>query len=230
MPEAGRQFLTTRWSVVLAAGAEQPQALEALCRAYWGPLHAYVCWRGHGAEDARDLTQEFFARLLEKHWLEGITREGGKFRAFLLTAMQRFLANAHEHRTAAKRGGGAVPVPIEEITEPPALGEGDSPERAYDRQWARLVLERAQGRLRAEAALAKLQHFDLIERFLSAEPAPGEYEALARNLAMTPNALAAAVRRLRVRYREAVRAEIAETVAEAADVEEEMRSLLAALA
>ena len=230
MPETERQFHTTRWSVVLAAGAEQPQALEVLCRAYWGPLHAYVCWRGHSPEDARDLTQEFFSRLLEKHWLDGITREGGKFRAFLLTAMQRFLVNAHEHRTAAKRGGGVVPVPIEEITEPPALGEGDSPERAYDRQWARLVLERAQGRLRAEAAVAKVQHFDLIERFLSAEPAPGEYDSLATRLATTRNALAAAVRRMRLRFREAVRAEIAETVADHGDVEEELRSLLSALA
>ena len=230
MPDSDRQFHTTRWSVVLAAGAEQPQALESLCRAYWAPLHAYVCWRGNSSEDARDLTQEFFARLLEKHWLEGITREGGKFRGFLLTAMQRFLVNAHEHRTAAKRGGGAVLVPIDEIVEPPALGEGDSPERAFDRQWARLVLERAQGRLRAEAAIAKVQHFDLIERFLSAEPAPGEYDALGKKLSTTPNALAAAVRRLRVRYREVVRAEIAETVTAEGDVDEELRSLLAALA
>lgn len=229
MQNAERQFLTTRWSVVLAAGEEQPQALESLCKAYWGPLHAYACWRGNSPEEARDLTQEFFARLLEKHWLDGVTKEGGRFRSFLLTAMQRFLANAHEHRSAAKRGGGTSPIPLDGIAEPPALGEGDSPERAFDRQWARLVMERAQLRLRKEALLANVQHYDALERFLSTEPGDGEYDALAAHYGTTRNAIAASVRRLRLRFRESIRAEIAETVAAQADVDEEMRSLFSAL-
>ena len=230
MPESDRQFHTTRWSVVLAAGEEQPQALETLCRAYWGPLHAYACWRGHSAEEARDLTQDFFAKLLEKKWLDDVKPEGGKFRSFLLTAMQRFLITAYQHSITQKRGGGVVPITLDEIPEPPALGEGDSPEAAFDRQWARTLLERAHGRLRAEASLAKVQHFDALERFLSAEPAPGEYEALSTKLGLGRNGIAAAVRRLRLRFRDCVRAEISETVATPADVDEEMRALLAVIA
>jgi DNA-directed RNA polymerase specialized sigma24 family protein len=230
MPEPDRQFHTTRWSVVLAAGDEQPQALETLCRAYWGPLHAYACWRGHSPDEARDLTQDFFARLLEKNWLDDVKPEGGRFRSFLLTAMQRFLITAYQRSVAQKRGGGAISIPLEGIAEPPALGEGDSPEAAFDRQWARTLLDRAHERLCAEASIAKVQHFDALERFLSCEPAPGEYESLSSRLGMTKNALAAAVRRLRLRYRDAFRAEVAETVSSSCDVEEEMRALLAALA
>ncbi len=230
MPEPDRQFHTTRWSVVLAAGEEQPQALETLCRAYWGPLYAYACWRGNTAEEARDLTQEFFAKLLEKKWLDGVKPEGGKFRSFLLTAMQRFLITAYQHSIAQKRGGGAVPIALDEIPEPPALGQCDSPEAAFDRQWARTLLERAHGRLRAEATLARVQHFDMLERFLSTEPAPGEYEALSAKLGLGRNGIAAAVRRLRLRFRDCVRAEISETVATPADVDEEMRALLEVLA
>ena len=196
-------------------------------------LGAAPCLRvlaGHSAEEARDFTQDFFAKLLENKWLDDVKPGDGKFRSFLLTAMQRFLITAYQRSIAQKRGGGSVPIALDDIPEPAALGEGDSPEAALDRQWARTLMERAHGRLRAEAAMAKVQHFGTLERFLSTEPAHGEYEALSTTLGLGRNGIAAAVRRLRLRFRDCVRAKIRETVATPADVDEEMRALLSMIA
>src|ERR1051326_2370875 len=144
-------FTTTQWSVVLAAGGRDPvqslEALESLCSAYWYPLYAYVRRRGHEPADAQDLTQEFFARLLEKNWLADLEPEGGRFRSFLLTALNRFLANQYDRTRTLKRGGGRVFVPLDrDETEGRYLGEPaceETPERIFDRGWALTVLEQA---------------------------------------------------------------------------------------
>lgn len=232
------EFATTRWSLVLAAGRDglgRDAALARLCEDYWRPLYAYVRRVGYGPEEARDLTQEFFARLLEKGWLDGVEQEGGRFRSFLLCALRRLLIDLRKHGAAAKRGGGARPLSIDwEAAEggwriEPA-GREETPERSFDRRWAMEVMHRALGRLRAEAEAArKAELFAALQPFLAAEAEPGDYERAGGALGLSPNAVAAAVRRLRMRYRELFRAEVAETLADPARVDEELRHLLAAL-
>ena len=235
MAESGRDFFeTTQWTLVLAAGGDNPakrkEALATLCAAYWNPVHAYIRRRGHGAEPAKDLTQEFFARLLENEWLTGLTKEGSKFRAFLLVAVKRFLAVEHEHHSAQKRGGGTAPISLQSgnLAEPPTQGE--TPEKAFDRKWALTVIERAIARLEAEAkASGRLSLFSQVSRFLPAEPEQGGYEKVAQNLGMSRSAVAMTVHRLRLRLREQVRAEVAQTLSHPNLVEGEMRELVIAL-
>jgi RNA polymerase sigma-70 factor (ECF subfamily) len=228
-------FATTHWSVVLAAGqstdARASEALEKLCRAYWYPLYAYVRRRGYDVQSAEDLVQGFFARLLEKNSLAGLEPLGGKFRSYLLVAMNRFLANEHERAAAAKRGGGRTVVSLDDesaeaeyrLERAPDL----SPEELYDQRWALAVMEQAMTRLREEfTAGAMKRQFDRLHRFLSQQAGEGEYAAAATELEMTPNAVAVAVHRLRQRYRELVRAEIANTVSAASEIDEELRYLL----
>lgn len=234
---AGR-FNTTHWTVVLAAGGPDPAlqaaALEELCRSYWYPLYAYIRRRGKGPDDAQDLTQEFFSRLLEKQWLEGVEKNGSRFRSFLLSALNAFLANHHDHTHAAKRGGGRPPIPLDgELAENRYALElltNETPERIYDRRWALTVLDRALARLRGETAAAgKARHFELLNPFLSREPEAGEYATVAGELGVSQGALGVSVHRLRQRYRECVRAEIADTVADPVQVEAEMQELFACL-
>jgi RNA polymerase sigma factor (sigma-70 family) len=233
---ADRQFVTTRWSVVLAAGrGETPEAQEALavlCRNYWYPVYAFVRRKGHSPHDAEDLTQEFFARLLEKHYLAGIKREGGRFRSFLLTALNRFLANEWDRVRALKRGGGQQAVPIDRDSaesryqvEP---AHELTPEKLYERQWAQALLDQVLARLRAEYGQdGKAALFDQLSRSLSLPRGALPYAELAGQLGTTEAAVKMAVQRLRARYRELLRAEIAQTVAQPAEVEEEIRYLFA---
>ena len=234
----GGQFNTTHWTVVLAAGGSDPEkqfaALQQLCRTYWYPLYAYVRRRGHGAEDAQDLTQEFFARLLEKGWLEGIEKNGSRFRSFLLNALNGFLANQYDRATAAKRGGGQPLLSLDAAQAEQLYAlepvTNETPEKIFDRRWALTVLDCAWTSLRTEtSATGKGQHFELLNPFLSREPESGEYAAVAEKLGMSAGAVSVSVHRLRQRYRECVRAEIAGTVAETALVDLEMDDLLAAL-
>lgn len=231
-------FASTHWSVVLAASesdpARQAAALEQLCRTYWYPLYAYIRRRGNGPEDAQDLTQEFFARLLEKQWLEGIEKNGSRFRSFLLNALNGFLANQYDRATAAKRGGGQQILSLDaEQAEhryrlEPATNE--TPEKIFDRRWALTVLDRALTRVKDEtAATGKARQFELFNPFLSREPGPGEYATVAAELGVSAGAVGVSVHRLRQRYREMVRAEIADTVADPAQVDAEMRELFCAL-
>lgn len=231
-------FATTRWSLVLAAGREgrdRDAALARLCEEYWRPLHAYVRRSVRDSEAARDLTQEFFARLLEKGWLVGLEQDGGRFRSFLLCALRRFLIDQHKHGAAAKRGGGAPVFSLDWASAEggPAYepaGREETPERAFDRRWALEVMHRALVRLRAEAEAAqKAEWFAALQPYLAGEPEAGDYERAGAALALSPNAVAAAVRRLRARYRELFRAEVAETLADPARVDEELAHLLAAL-
>ena len=231
------RFVTTQWNVVLNAartGDAQIDALEQLCRDYWYPLYAYIRRRGHGPEDAQDFTQEFFARLLDKNWLADIEPAGGRFRSFLLTAANRFLANEYDRGQAVKRGGGKQIISLDEARaeeryrNEPATNE--TPEKIFERRWALTVLDQALARLRAETATSgKSRQFELLDPFLSREAAEGEYASLAAQLGVSAGAVGVAVHRLRQRYRELVREVIANTIAETTQIEEEMRHLFAAL-
>lgn len=232
-------FASTHWSVILAAShsdpVQQAAALEQLCRTYWYPVYSYIRRRGNGPENAEDLAQEFFARLLEKQWLEGVERNGSRFRSFLLTALNGFLANEYDRATAAKRGGGRTILSLDaEDAERRYLQEPcttETPEGIFDRRWALTVLDRALSRLKEEtAATGKARHFELLNPFLSRTPEPGEYAPIAAELGVSSGALGVAVHRMRQRYRELVRAEIADTLTDPSRVDEEMSQLFAALA
>ena len=232
------RFATTQWQMVLdASRSDAPgnlEALQQLCGAYWYPLYAYIRRRGHGREDAEDLTQEFFARLLEKQWLDGIQKSGSRFRSFLLSALNGFLANQYDRTTAAKRGGGQEILSLDaEQAERRYLLEpatNETPEKIFDRRWALTVLDRAVTRLKDETAVAgKARQFELLNPFLSREPATGEYAAVAAELGVSAGAIGVSVHRLRQRYREWVRTEIADTVADPRQVDAEMQDLFAAL-
>jgi RNA polymerase sigma-70 factor (ECF subfamily) len=233
-----RVFATTHWSVVLAAGANNSagaaQALERLCRTYWRPLYAYICRRGHGPDDAQDLTQEFFARLLERNDLAWVSPDKGRFRSFLLASLNHFLCNEWDRVRAIKRGSRVTFISIdEESPEHLSLVESiaDLPaERAFEKRWAIALLDEAFERLRQESVRAgKADLFDRLKPFLAGEPDPGDYGAVAAQLGWTHGSVAVAVHRLRQRYAELVREEIAHTVAEPGAVEAEMRDLFAAL-
>lgn len=234
---AGRtpaQFTTTHWSVVLAAGGRQsPQAdaaVERLCRAYWYPLYVYIRSSGHPPADAEDLTQEFFARLITKHYLLSVHPEKGKFRWFLLSVLKRFLLNAREKETAAKRGGGAIHVPFdgEKAEQKYRLEVSDleTPDRLFDRAWAVKLLETTHQRLEDEYAQGSKQEvFRQLTVFLAGDRTGPTYAEAGASLGMSEGAVKVAVYRLRQRYREMLREEVAQTVHTPADLDEELRSL-----
>jgi RNA polymerase sigma-70 factor (ECF subfamily) len=229
----GALFKDTRWSLVLGARDRDDRALAGLCRAYWYPLYAFVRRRGHSPEDARDLTQEFFARLLEKEWLAAVDPQRGRFRSFLLAAMSHFLANEWDRARAQKRGGDQVFVPIDVATAEGRLGrepstDGSDAERAFERRWALTLLERALERLRAEQDDAGRARFERLKELLVGDG--GGYGAAAASLGISEGAVKVAVHRLRRQYREAVRREVAQTVLDPESLEDELRALMAALA
>lgn len=227
-------FATTQWTLVLqagqATGPEREAALAALCREYWQPVFIYIRGQGHDEESARDLTQEFFSRLLEKEWLDGLKQEGSRFRAFLLVAVKRFLAVQHHRQNAQKRGHGVPLIPLDQEVLPALAGHDSSPEEAYDRHWALTIINRALAQLQSEAkAAGREQLFAQLAEYISSEPEPGSYEAIANTLGMSRAAVAMAVHRLRLRLREKIRQEVAQTLANPLQVEEEMHVLMAAL-
>lgn len=237
--EKGQWFTTTHWSVVLAAGqgmnTEAGVALEKLCRAYWYPLYAYVRRRGHSPHDAQDLTQEFFARLLERNDLGNVGPEKGKFRSFLLAAVNHFLANEHDRATAQKRGGGQAPISLDAQTAEGLFALEPmselTPEKIFERRWAVTLLEQAISRLRDEyTASARGGLFAELKSFLMEGAGSGDYAPVAARLQMKPGAVSVAVHRLRQRYRELVRSEVANTVSSHDEIEGEMRHLFAVLA
>jgi RNA polymerase sigma-70 factor (ECF subfamily) len=227
-------FVTTQWTLVFAAGGRDDEAkrkaLAALCAAYWGPVYAYIRRRGASVEEAKDLTQEFFSRLLRHEWLAGLTREGSRFRAFLLVAVKRFLAVEYERRSALKRGGGEAPLSLSEANLPEPPSADDTPERAFDRRWALTVIERAIQRLQQEArASGREQLFSQVSGFLAADPEAGAYEHAAQTLGISRAAVAMAVHRLRLRLREQVRSEVAETLSSTRQIDDEVQELMVAL-
>lgn len=220
------RFDTTRWSLILHAGAEGTGALEALCRTYRPPVLAYV--RAHRAsrEDAEDLTQAFFAHLLEHRLAARADPERGRFRAFLLTSLKHFLASDFARASAQRRGGGLDDLPLDEI-EP---GIDDGPEQTFEREWAQTVLREALSRLQTEAGQAgKEMLFQRLRPFLLETPDDDEYEAVATALGLRRNTLAVAVHRLRARLQELVRVVVADTVADKEQGELELRRMRVAL-
>jgi RNA polymerase sigma-70 factor (ECF subfamily) len=233
----GDIFATTHWTVVLAAGKrstpQSDRALEELCRAYWFPLYAYVRRRGHAKEDAEDLTQAFFARFLEKNYLEGLDAERGRFRAFLLASLKHFLSNERDRSKTQKRGGGVAHLSLDWQTadtrfQVAAMNE-PSPDKAFDREWALALLATVIVRLQTECeADGRKKQFAELKPFLTAGKGERSPAEAARNLSMDETAVRVAVHRLRKRYRQLLRDEIAQTLANAADVDEEMRALFGA--
>ena len=231
-------FVTTRWSVVLSAqqknSALSVEALEILCRAYWYPLYAYVRCQGYGVPDAQDLTQEFFTRLLRKDYLQAVSREKGRFRTFLLTALKRFLANEWDRAHAQKRGGGRVPLSLDtsaaETRYQAESAGGLSADRIYERRWALTLIDQAVARLKDEFITAgKAREFAHLKETLTAERGAIPYGRIAAALEMSEGTARVAVHRLRKRFREIFRETIAQTVQNPSEVDEEMRHLMAVL-
>lgn len=237
-PGAPGDFRTTHWSVVLCAGGKQSTAVEAalakLCRTYWYPLYAFVRRRGYTPQDAEDLTQDFFAHLLEKKILQVVDQQKGKFRSFLLASVKNFLANDWNRKHAAKRGGKHTIISRDdEAAESRYLREPthpSAPESIFDKSWALVLLEQVQSSLKQEYLQAgKPQLYESLQIYLSGDKAEASYAELGAKLRMTEAAVKMAALRLRGRYRELLRKEIANTVAGPEGVEEEIRHLLAAL-
>jgi RNA polymerase sigma-70 factor (ECF subfamily) len=240
-PSAPRPaFVTTHWSLVLSArDGQSPQsaaALEKLCRIYWYPLYAYVRRSGQSRENAEDLTQAFFARLLEKKFLDSAQQERGRFRSFLLVVLKRFLANEWERAHAQKRGGFQTQISLDtEMAERKFQSEIASaeipPDRAFERRWALTLLEQTMSRLRSEFERAgKISEFERLKIFLTADKYEIPYATVAAELGMNEGALRVAVHRLRRRYRELFREEISHTLAEGESVDDELRYLMSVLA
>ena len=234
---AGRSdFPTTRWTLVAAAGDPQRKearsALVSLCEAYWYPLYAYVRRRGYPADQAQDLTQEFFVRVLDGRYLDRADPDKGRFRAFILTSVKFFLADEADRNRAQKRGGGNL-LSLEILSGEERYqrdpGHNETPDRIFERHWALSVLDGVIDRLRAEFVQhGRRDHFDRLKGFLL-DQADTPYAALAREMGTSEGALKVAIHRLRRRYRELFRQEIAATVADPADVESELRFLAGAL-
>lgn len=230
-------FTTTHWSLVLEAQAESPaaqKALEILCSAYWRPLYGFVRRHGLTREEAQDLVQEFFARLLEHRNLETVRREKGRLRSYLLVSLKRFLAAERHRASGVKRYESGPHIPLEELRESDLADfertESFSADRLYERRWALAVLEQVLRRLESEyEAAGNAALFDQLKEFLVGERGRPTQAEIAADLAMTENAVKQAFHRFRQRYRVLLREEIAHTVAQPGDVEGELRHLVSVL-
>jgi DNA-directed RNA polymerase specialized sigma24 family protein len=232
------RFMTTHWSLVLAAGssedADRREALARLCQGYWYPLYAFVRRQGHGPHDAQDLTQEFFSRLLEKDYLGDVDRSKGKFRSFLLVALKHFLSKEWAHAKTLKRGGGRSPVSLDALgaetryrREPT---DNVTPETVFNQRWALALLDCVLTRLSEEyQATGRRATFEQLQGCLTGDKHSPPYAALAVKLGTTEGAVKVAVHRLRQRYRAVLREEIAQTVADPAEIDDEIRELFSAL-
>jgi RNA polymerase sigma-70 factor (ECF subfamily) len=232
-------FVTTHWSLVVSAGRNDTtharNALEKLCRAYWFPIYAFVRRQGHGPHDAQDLTQEFFARVLGKDYFADADPSKGRFRSFLLASLKHFLANEWDKAKAQKRGGGQVMIPIDIKSAENSGGfepaDNLTAEKIFERRWALTLLEQVLRRLRAEYTRdGKENLFEQLKPTLTEVSRSVRYAEIATRLGTSEGAVKVAVHRLRQRYREVLRAEIADTVASPGEVEDEIRNLFAALA
>lgn len=230
----GHWFATTSWTGVEHAQKGSQEALERLCSVYWYPIYSYIRRMGYSPEDAEDLAQGFFCELLEKNYFRAAQRGRGKFRSFLLVSLKYFLENDRDQRMARKRGGGVRLISLDDDTaEERYRAEPVSdltPEKLFDQRWARTVLDQVQARIEEEyRARGKAALYEQLKVFICEETEMRDYEKVGAQLQMRPNAVAVAVHRLRHRYRELLREEIARTVASPADIESEMRHFYAAL-
>lgn len=235
MQSSRGRFATTQWTLVLAAGrrgsAEAEVALARLCALYWYPVFAFVRRRGHSVEEAEDLTQSFFTRLIEKEDFAVADRDRGRFRTFLLTACQHFLLNEHDRSMALKRGGGRTAIPIDlaaaEERYQRSLGHSETPERLYHRQWCLALLESVLDTVHDEYRAAGNERlFQRLRGYLTMDDTTGTHAEAASDLGMTPAAVKVAVHRLRRRYRDALRRVVAESVDSEEDIEDEIRDLM----
>jgi RNA polymerase sigma-70 factor (ECF subfamily) len=233
----GVAFTTTHWSVVLEAQGESPaaqEALEKLCRTYWRPIFAFLRRQGIPPEEAEDITQGFFAQLLERRSLDAVRKEKGRLRSYLLGALKYFLTDEQRRAMAIKRGKGQRLIPLEELRgENRVEMEPADPvtaEMIYERRWALTVLERVLSRLKDEyRAAGNAALFDSLKELLPDEPGSPSQAQIAARLGMTENAIRQAFYRFRQRYQSLLREEIAHTVATPGDIEEELRHLITVL-
>ena len=231
------EFPATRWSVIIRAVAKPSPlsraALEDLCRLYWPPLYAFLRRSGRTPHEAQDLVQGYLARLLEREDLATVNSEKGRFRSYLLAGLRNYLVSEARQAGTLKRGGRAEIISLDienaEALCRTALTDGATPDLAFDRRWAETILDQALEKLRAEnVARGKEKLYETLKPCLATDAAD-DYASLGRELAMTPGAIAVAIHRLRLRFRELVRAAVADTVGSEADLEEEMRNFLAIL-
>jgi RNA polymerase sigma-70 factor (ECF subfamily) len=240
VPPAAAIFTPTHWSVVLAAAGHADSthardALEKLCRNYWQPIYVFIRRQGRNPHDAQDLTQEFFARLLERNYLACVDRGKGRFRSFLLVSVKHFLANEWDKAKAQKRGGGRIPISIDAAAAENSLqlepADTLTAEKIFERRWALSLLEQVLRRLREEYTRdRKEKQFENLKATLTEPSRSLPYAEIAVRLETSEGAVKVAVHRLRQRYRELLRAEIADTVSDAAEIDDEIRNLFAALA
>jgi RNA polymerase sigma factor (sigma-70 family) len=238
-PAAGRNaFPTTHWTLVIAAGGnhsspERADALERLCGGYWYPVYAFIRRRGHSPEQAQDLTQDFFLRILAGVFFERANPEKGRFRSFLLGAVQHFLSDTTDRDRSQKRGGGVLPLSLDFATgesnyarEP---GHTETPERIFQRRWARTLLDRVMGSLAGEfSGDGKPDVFNRIKGYLTGD-GDLKYAELGAELNLTESGVKSAIRRMRQRYRILLRAEVVSTVADLSEVDDELQFLLRAI-
>lgn len=231
------RFVTTQWTLVRAAGLQSPEgaaALAELCAAYWYPVFAFVRRRGHASEEAQDLTQSFFARVIEKGDVGGADQTRGRFRTFLLTACENFLHNERDRARTLKRGGGQVLIPIDAARDEEryrrSFADEETPEHLYHRQWALALLGAALDELREEYLRSGRENvFDRLRSFVTLDEQAGSHAEAAGDLGISPEAVKVAVHRLRRRYRAVLRARVAGTVDSPEAVEDEMRDLVRVL-
>lgn len=240
LPNSKRStFVTTHWSLVINAAKGDTitsrGALAELCAVYWYPLYAYVRRRGRSPEDAQDLVQGFFARVLQSQWLKGASQDRGRFRSWLLASLQHHLADEQDRSRAKKRGSGVAPLSLDALDgeDRYSLEPQDSmtPERLYDRRWALTVLDRVLNRLKVEhKAGGKLSQFAALQQTLPGGSGNRSYADIASQLNVSEGAVKVAVHRLRERYRHILREEIASTVLSQDQIDEEIQQLMDALA
>src|SRR3954464_3562802 len=233
-PSKAARFGTTQWSMVLKAGQGAEEALLRLCQIYWPPLYAFIRRRGHAVHEAQDLTQAFFAHVLEHQALGQVGPAKGRFRSFLLVSLQNFLDNEWHKAHTLKRGGRQIIISWEELKphEREALGsrDGMTPEKLFNRRWALMLLERVMNRLHTECdAARKAELFDHLKDYLTGDGGAKSYQQLAKELNTTEGAIKVTIHRLRRRFGELLREQISRTVDDPAEVDGEIRELFAAL-
>lgn len=236
LSDASPRFMTTRWTLMGDAGlaSRRDAAWDHFCGAYWYPVYSFIRRRGESPEDACDLTQSFFAKLIEQDWLAKVERRETRFSTLLITVLKNFLIKRHHHDAAQKRGGKEKPVPLDLAQAEKWFGSEpatqESPDTFFEKRWAHAVMEAALARLQEECeAAGKARLFETLGAFLAREPNPGDYETAGANLGIAPRSAAVYVHRLRADYRAMVREEVAAGLRDETRMNDEMKALAAAL-